>query len=33
MISKRTADAHVEHIFAKLGVSSRTEIADRCADA
>ncbi|MFI8998945.1 LuxR C-terminal-related transcriptional regulator [Streptomyces sp. NPDC053542] len=33
VISKRTADAHVEHIFTKLGVSSRTEIADRCADA
>ncbi|MEU5954203.1 LuxR C-terminal-related transcriptional regulator [Streptomyces sp. NPDC047525] len=27
VISKRTADAHVEHILAKLGVSSRTEIA------
>ena len=26
VISKRTADAHVEHILAKLGVSSRTEI-------
>ncbi|MGW2225347.1 LuxR C-terminal-related transcriptional regulator [Streptomyces formicae] len=27
VISKRTADAHVEHILAKLGVGSRTEIA------
>ncbi|MFC1443790.1 LuxR C-terminal-related transcriptional regulator [Streptacidiphilus sp. N1-10] len=27
VISKRTADAHVEHILAKLGFSSRTEIA------
>jgi len=27
VISKRTADAHVEHILAKLGASSRTEIA------
>ncbi|AXK37673.1 LuxR family transcriptional regulator [Streptomyces armeniacus] len=26
VISKRTADAHVEHILAKLGVTSRTEI-------
>ncbi|MEU6124811.1 LuxR C-terminal-related transcriptional regulator [Streptomyces sp. NPDC047123] len=26
VISKRTADAHVEHILAKLGVGSRTEI-------
>ena len=26
VISKRTADAHVEHILAKLGISSRTEI-------
>ncbi|QMU74152.1 AAA family ATPase [Streptacidiphilus sp. P02-A3a] len=26
VISKRTADAHVEHILAKLGVSSRAEI-------
>ncbi|MFJ8820161.1 ATP-binding protein [Streptomyces sp. NPDC102467] len=28
VISKRTADAHVEHILAKLGVGSRTEVAD-----
>ncbi|MEV0584278.1 LuxR C-terminal-related transcriptional regulator [Nonomuraea sp. NPDC050310] len=27
VISKRTADAHVEHIFAKLGVSSRAQVA------
>ncbi|WP_329342899.1 LuxR C-terminal-related transcriptional regulator [Streptomyces sp. NBC_00663] len=27
VISKRTADTHVEHILAKLGVSSRTQIA------
>ncbi|MFC7218271.1 ATP-binding protein [Streptomyces polyrhachis] len=27
VISKRTADAHVEHILAKLGFSSRSEIA------
>jgi predicted ATPase/DNA-binding CsgD family transcriptional regulator len=27
VISKRTADAHVEHILAKLGFSSRTQIA------
>ncbi len=26
VISERTADAHVEHILAKLGISSRTEI-------
>lgn len=27
VISKRTADAHVEHILAKLGFSSRAQIA------
>ncbi|MDF5757977.1 LuxR C-terminal-related transcriptional regulator [Spongiactinospora sp. TRM90649] len=27
VISKRTADAHVEHILSKLGVSSRTQVA------
>ncbi|MFE4665454.1 LuxR C-terminal-related transcriptional regulator [Streptomyces sp. NPDC056716] len=27
VISKRTVDAHVEHILAKLGITSRTEIA------
>ncbi|MDV9178888.1 helix-turn-helix transcriptional regulator, partial [Streptomyces sp. W16] len=26
VISKRTVDAHVEHILAKLGIASRTEI-------
>lgn len=26
-ISKRTVDAHIEHIFAKLGVSSRVQLA------
>ncbi|MFI6392746.1 ATP-binding protein [Nonomuraea sp. NPDC050540] len=31
VISKRTADAHVEHILAKLGVSSRVEIAELVA--
>ena len=25
-ISKRTVDAHVEHIFAKLGISSRVQL-------
>jgi non-specific serine/threonine protein kinase len=28
-VSKRTVDAHVEHIFAKLGVNSRTLVAVR----
>jgi predicted ATPase/DNA-binding CsgD family transcriptional regulator len=27
VISKRTVDAHVEHIFSKLGVSSRVQVA------
>ncbi|MEK8174237.1 helix-turn-helix transcriptional regulator [Streptomyces sp. M19] len=27
VISKRTADAHVEHILTKLGFSSRAQIA------
>lgn len=27
VISKRTADAHVEHILSKLGCSGRAEIA------
>ncbi|MFC4909561.1 helix-turn-helix transcriptional regulator [Actinomadura gamaensis] len=27
VISKRTADAHVEHIFTKLGFNSRTQVA------
>ncbi|MEU6661079.1 LuxR C-terminal-related transcriptional regulator [Streptomyces sp. NPDC046821] len=34
VISKRTADAHVEHILAKLGVASRTEVgAGMCGPA
>ena len=36
-ISKRTVDAHVEHIFAKLGISSRVQLTvwlrDRQADS
>ncbi|MFG3259910.1 ATP-binding protein [Streptomyces sp. NPDC048172] len=31
VISKRTVDAHLEHILAKFGASSRTEIAARLA--
>ena len=31
-ISKRTVDSHVEHIFAKLGVTSRLQLADRLTD-
>jgi non-specific serine/threonine protein kinase len=27
VLSKRTVDAHIEHIFAKLGFSSRAQIA------
>jgi DNA-binding NarL/FixJ family response regulator len=27
VISKRTVDAHVEHIFSKLGISSRVRLA------
>jgi DNA-binding NarL/FixJ family response regulator len=27
VISKRTVDAHVEHIFGKLGISSRVQLA------
>ncbi|WP_419992712.1 LuxR C-terminal-related transcriptional regulator [Streptomyces boninensis] len=27
MISKRTADAHTEHIRTKLGIRSRTQVA------
>ncbi|MEK8174112.1 LuxR C-terminal-related transcriptional regulator [Streptomyces sp. M19] len=26
MVSKRTVDAHVEHILSKLGLTSRTQI-------
>ncbi|MFJ2739506.1 ATP-binding protein [Streptomyces sp. NPDC087440] len=33
VISKRTADAHVEHILAKLGFSSRTQIAALAGEA
>jgi non-specific serine/threonine protein kinase len=29
VIAKRTVDAHVEHIFAKLGISSRVQLAVR----
>ncbi|MDL4774615.1 ATP-binding protein [Actinomadura xylanilytica] len=29
IIAKRTVDSHVEHILAKLGVSSRTQVATR----
>ncbi len=28
VISKRTVDAHIEHIYGKLGVSSRVQLAD-----
>ncbi|GAA0939886.1 ATP-binding protein [Nonomuraea longicatena] len=31
VISKRTADAHIEHILAKLGASSRVQIAELVA--
>ena len=27
VISKRTVDAHIEHIYGKLGVSSRVQLA------
>jgi non-specific serine/threonine protein kinase len=29
VISKRTVDAHIDHIFAKLGVSSRVQLVIR----
>ncbi|MBO2455164.1 LuxR family transcriptional regulator [Actinomadura barringtoniae] len=32
VISKRTADAHMEHILAKLGISRRAHIRDRLDD-
>jgi non-specific serine/threonine protein kinase len=32
VIAKRTVDAHVEHIFAKLGISSRVQLAVRLRD-
>ena len=28
IISKRTVDAHIEHIFGKLGVSSRVQLVN-----
>jgi hypothetical protein len=28
VISKRTVDAHIEHIFSKLGVSSRVQLVN-----
>ena len=27
-LSKRTVDSHIEHIFAKLGFSSRTQLTN-----
>jgi non-specific serine/threonine protein kinase len=27
VISKRTVDAHIEHIYGKIGVSSRVQLA------
>ena len=32
-ISKRTVDAHIEHIFGKLGISSRVQLATRLSPA
>jgi DNA-binding CsgD family transcriptional regulator len=32
VISQRTVDAHVNHIFAKLGVSSRVQLTRRLSD-
>jgi DNA-binding NarL/FixJ family response regulator len=29
VVSRRTVDAHVEHIFAKLGISSRVQLVRR----
>ena len=31
VISQRTAESHVEHILAKLGLATRTQIASRLA--
>jgi non-specific serine/threonine protein kinase len=28
VVSKRTVDAHVDHIYAKLGISSRIQLAN-----
>jgi predicted ATPase/DNA-binding CsgD family transcriptional regulator len=33
VISRRTVAAHVEHIFSKLGISSRAQLASRLRDA
>ena len=32
-ISKRTVDAHIEHIFGKLGISSRVQLATQLSPA
>jgi DNA-binding CsgD family transcriptional regulator len=32
LISKRTVDAHIEHVFGKLGISSRVQLAIRLRD-
>jgi non-specific serine/threonine protein kinase len=33
VISKRTVDSHVEHVFAKLGITSRVQLAMKLLDA
>ena len=33
VISKRTVDSHAEHIFAKLGITSRVQLAVKLLDA